>query len=64
MLKFDAEKHEYFDGEKRLISVTQLLKKHGLAPDYSGVSDSVLNAKAERGTLIHSEIERNHCKLC
>ena len=57
MLKFDAEKHEYFDGEKRLISVTQLLRKHGLAPDYSGVSDAVLNAKAERGTLIHSEIE-------
>ena len=57
MIRFDAEKHEYFDGEKRLISVTQLLKKHGLAPDYSGVSDAVLNAKAERGTLIHSEIE-------
>ena len=57
MLRFDSEKHEYFNGEKRLISVTQLLKKHGLAPDYSGVSDSVLNAKAERGTLIHSEIE-------
>ena len=48
MIRFDAEKHEYFDGEKRLISVTQLLRKHGLAPDYSGVSDAVLNAKAER----------------
>lgn len=57
MIRFDAEKHEYFDGEKKLISVTQLLRNQGLAPDYSGVSDSVLNAKAERGKLVHSEIE-------
>lgn len=33
------------------------MKKHGLAPDYSGVSEDVLNAKAERGTLIHKEID-------
>ena len=57
MIEFNADSHEYKDGDKKLISVTQLLRKHGLAPDYSGVSDAVLNAKAERGTLIHSEIE-------
>lgn len=57
MIRFDEAQHKYYDGEKELISVTTLLRKHGLAPDYSGVSQEVLNAKAERGTLIHQEIE-------
>jgi len=57
MLKFDEEKHEYTLDGKKLISVTQLMQKHGLAPSYAGVSTEVLNAKAERGTLIHKEIE-------
>ncbi len=34
------------------------MRKHGLAPDYSGVNEAVLQRKAERGTLIHEEIER------
>ena len=57
MVEFDKETHTYTDGGKRLISVTQLMRKHGLAPDYSGVPSETLNAAAERGTLIHSEIE-------
>ena len=57
MIEFNPETHEYFSGGKKLISVTQLMRKHGLAPDYSGVPDSVLAAKAERGTLVHKEIE-------
>lgn len=57
MIRFDEREHKYYDEEKELISVTQLLRKHGLAPDYSGVSQEVLNRKAERGTLIHEEIE-------
>lgn len=57
MLKFNEEKHEYTLNGKKLISVTQLMQKHGLAPNYAGVSTEVLNAKAERGTLIHAEIE-------
>lgn len=57
MIRFDEAEHKYYDGEKELISVTTLLRKHGLAPDYSGVSQEVLNRKAERGTLIHEEIE-------
>lgn len=62
MVYFDKERHEYSaeDG-KTLISVTQLLSKHGLAPDYSGVLLSVLRRKAERGTLIHEELE-NYAK--
>ena len=54
---FNEETHQYFLGDKELISVTRLLKKHGLAPDYSGVNLDVLNAKAERGSLIHKELE-------
>lgn len=54
---FNEETHQYFLGDKELISVTRLLKKHGLAPDYSGVNLNVLNAKAERGSLIHKELE-------
>lgn len=57
MLEFNEEKHEYTLNGKKLISVTQLMQKHGLAPSYAGVSSEVLNAKAERGTLIHKEIE-------
>ena len=57
MLNFDEAKHEYTLDGKKLISVTQLMQKHGLAPSYAGVSTDVLNAKAERGSLIHKEIE-------
>lgn len=57
MIEFDAKNHRYFNNGKELISVTQLMRKHGLAPDYSAVRSDVLQAKAERGTLIHKEIE-------
>lgn len=57
MLEFNQEKHEYTLDGKVLISVTQLMRKHGLSPDYSFVAEDVLKAKAERGTLIHAELE-------
>lgn len=57
MIKFIEETHQYLLGDKELISVTTLMKKHGLSPNYAGVSSDVLKAKAERGTLIHKEIE-------
>ncbi|MBQ5929166.1 MAG: hypothetical protein IIX02_00060 [Clostridia bacterium] len=62
---FKEDTHQYFlvdckTGEviKELISVTTLLRKHGLAPDYSGVPSETLKAKAEYGNLVHSEIEK------
>lgn len=58
MIEFNEATHEYFNDGKKLISVTQLMRKHGLAPDYSNVNQAVLTAKAERGTLIHKEIEQ------
>lgn len=57
MIRFDEATHRYFDGDKQLISVTALMRKHGLSPDYSAVRSDVLKAKAERGSLIHKEIE-------
>ena len=56
---FDRETHTYSNGEtgQILISATQLMEKHHLSPDYSKVDKEVLKAKAERGTLIHKEIE-------
>jgi hypothetical protein len=57
MIEFREDTHEYFKNGKKLISVTQLMRKHGLAPSYDCVPEAVLKAKAERGTLIHKEIE-------
>ena len=57
MLEFDKTAHQYKLGGRPLISVTQLMKKHGLAPDYSGIDPAVLERAAERGTLVHKEIE-------
>jgi hypothetical protein len=58
MIEFREDTHEYFLEGKKLISVTQLMRKHGLAPSYDSVPEAVLRAKAERGTLIHKEIEQ------
>ena len=57
MITFDPATHTYELDGKKLVSVTQLLRKHGLAPDYSGVSEAVLNAAANRGTMIHEELD-------
>lgn len=57
MIEFREDTHEYFLDGRKLISVTQLMRKHGLAPSYDAVPSEVLRAKAERGTLIHKEIE-------
>lgn len=62
-LIFNKENHTYIltkdNGESlQLISVTTLLKKHGITPDYSNVNANVLKAKAERGTIIHEELDK------
>lgn len=57
MITFDETTHTYTDNEKKLISVTQLLKLANLSPDYSFVDEETMNRASERGTLIHKEIE-------
>lgn len=57
MINFDPTTHRYFVDGVELISVTTLLVKHSLAPDYSGVPEERMKKKADRGTLVHKEIE-------
>ena len=55
---FEPLSHSYLlDGEKILVGVTSVLKKHGLGADYSGIPEAVLRKAAEEGTSIHKEIE-------
>lgn len=57
MIRFEEQTHTYYDGDRQLISVTQLMAKHGLGVDYSTVDSALLEQSARRGRLIHSEIE-------
>lgn len=54
---FDPISHTYLMGDKVLIGVTSLMKKHGLSPDYSGIPEATLAKAAAEGTAIHKEIE-------
>lgn len=57
-VRFISDPHSYIreDGVE-LMGVTTLLRKHGLATDYSGVKAETLNAAAKRGTKVHELIE-------
>ena len=58
IIEFDSKKHVYsVNGDYAHISITQLLRKHHLAPDFSGVSADVLDNASKRGTLIHKDLE-------
>lgn len=58
MVTFNEETHTYTNEEgKKLISVTTLMRKHNLSPAYFGVDAEVLKKAAEKGTLVHAEIE-------
>lgn len=57
-IDFDEKNHIYrVDGDIASISVTELLHKHKLAPDYSGVGKATLRKAAEKGKEIHKDIE-------
>lgn len=57
-VRFDAATHTYTNEYGvTLISVTQLLRKHSITPDFSKVNKDLLEAKATKGTMIHKEIE-------
>lgn len=48
IITFEEATHVYtINGELATTSTTQLLHKHKLAPDYSGVDEKVLKRKAE-----------------
>lgn len=58
MIQFDEKTHTYTLNDKQIISVTQLMSKHGLSCNYNNVSENTLNLAAQKGSLIHKEIEQ------
>ena len=61
-VSFDDLTHSYLlDNNFYLMGVTSLMKKHGLSPNYSNISDEVLAKAAERGSKGHKKIEL-YCK--
>ena len=56
-VNFDKATHTYSLEGKKLISVTQLLQMFHLSPDYTIVDEEILKASADRGSMIHAEIE-------
>lgn len=56
-ITFDETTHTYMSGDKKLISVTQLLRKHEITPSYEFVKPEILQASADKGKVVHEEIE-------
>lgn len=52
-LRFDAEKHQYWIGKKRIPSVTEILRKVGLSKDFTGIDPFY----ADRGKATHLAIQ-------
>lgn len=58
VIEFEEKDHIYsVNGEIASISVTELLAKHGLAPDYSGINKQKLRESAEKGKEVHKDLE-------
>ena len=57
-IQFNEKDHIYsLNGEIASISITELLHKHGLAPNYEGIPKAVLKASAKTGKEYHKEFE-------
>ena len=57
-ITFTKKGHIYrVNGNIAEISVTELLSKHNLAPDYSCVGEEELKASANEGTKVHKDLE-------
>ena len=54
---FDEKEHKYYVGDKQLISATQLMRKHNLAPDYTSVDEETLRRSADYGKIVHKALE-------
>lgn len=58
IIDFEEKDHCYsLNGEIADISVTELLHKHNLAPDYSGAPKKKLSASAKEGKEVHKDLE-------
>ena len=57
-IEFEEKGHIYsVNGEIASISVTELLAKHGLAPDYTGISKAKMKESSEMGKMVHKDLE-------
>lgn len=57
-IDFEEAQHLYsVNGDIASISVTELLAKHGIAPDYSKISKTKLKASADKGKEVHKDLE-------
>lgn len=54
---FEPVSHTYLMGDKMLMGVTELMEKHHLGADYSGIKQEVLDKAAKEGTALHQMIE-------
>lgn len=58
VIEFEEKEHIYsVNGDIASISVTELLSKHGLAPNYDGVNKQALRESAEKGKEVHKDLE-------
>lgn len=58
IVDFDENTHSYsVNGDIAKLSVTELLAKHKLSPDYSVVDREILEKSAMRGRIIHKDLE-------
>ena len=58
IVEFEEKDHIYsVNGDIASISVTELLKKHGLSPNYDGVNKQALRESAEKGKNVHKDLE-------
>lgn len=56
-VRFDEEHHRYFLGEKELSGITGTLIKKAFPDTYKGIPDAVLAKAAERGSIVHQNLE-------
>ena len=58
LIEFEEKDHIYsVNGDIAHISVTELLHKHGLAPNYDGVRKKYLAQASKRGKEVHKDLE-------
>lgn len=56
-VRFDEEQHRYFLGEKELSGITGTLIKKAFPDTYKDIPDAVLAKAAERGSVVHQNLE-------
>ena len=59
LIDFDEKSHTYsVNGDIASISVTELLAKHHLAPNFDGVDKNLMKKAAEEGRKVHADLEK------